>query len=302
MLKKNINVWTVSLNSPLEDFEGSYLERLYKHGCAVFLTDSFLLLRPLDALRVCLWFRLVVLPTKFPHSWKLFFRPNIRTFFLSLQEERVTKEDIEVYAALYAEIVRLCPMDMVIDCGDEDGERREHTRLEADICSPYDNVNFSQFDEKVGRHWLRSDEAEKNMEGIRNNDEYLSTWFSRWGMVKNDQHRRFHVLTGSSKEGDPVDQWFKELVDYENGPWNHVSYFPRFHFSLECETCLVPDPQSTIVHGSFIRNSHTDHPKRSKSSPSKSSSRATTSPPVLPSTRKKPAASPTIAPNSQNGN
>ena len=90
LLRKPMNVFNISLSEPIKfiDYK-AHMQRLFPHGGVILMTEDYMIHEPKMALRILQWFG-QWLDTKFPGTWKMFFRPNIQQWLLDLS---VTWED-----------------------------------------------------------------------------------------------------------------------------------------------------------------------------------------------------------------
>ena len=88
-----------------------HLVRLFPHGGVILLTESLIIYRPHEALRILMWFKRVQLPMKPSGTWKIAARPHIRDWLLDIMDIIAdTKKDIfgygiQVIADIYTEIL-----------------------------------------------------------------------------------------------------------------------------------------------------------------------------------------------------
>ncbi|KAL8679973.1 MAG: hypothetical protein Q9186_003789 [Xanthomendoza sp. 1 TL-2023] len=187
VLRKTINMFNFSLEpmSPLGP--DPHLIRLFPAGQAILLTDSLFLLRPIEAAQILSWFRLYILPTKAPRSWKVCTRPAIREWLLKLQEQ-FNYPHGKNFVLCYGEIMRLLPGKMTKEW------EREVPKDNAPIACMGEGV--SEFDQSLGT----SNDLDHQI--IMNNDVTLMSWFAGWAMMKQEKFRRFHVITGRTEESE----------------------------------------------------------------------------------------------------
>jgi len=199
ILKKSMNVWSLSLRRD-PNMTHPHLTRLFPHGCMLLLTDSLMLLRPRDAVRLLAWFRLRVLVDKFARTWKIVTRPGLRNFCLNCCRERDDYEEGKRFVEIYQEIVLMLDADELYDF-DEDRPKDEAPIY----CMP----KIKTFNTKVGRRV----DYNRNLDhvAIAKNDEVLVEFFAGWASCNIEHYRRFHVVTGfedTSPYGKVVrDRW-----------------------------------------------------------------------------------------------
>lgn len=81
---KSMRIWRISLAPMIDTTKHRHLLRLFPHGGVILLTDSMFLLRPTEALRLLMWFRLDMMQRKNDLTWKIALRPRIRTWLLDI--------------------------------------------------------------------------------------------------------------------------------------------------------------------------------------------------------------------------
>jgi len=184
ILKKSMNVWSLSLRRD-PNMTHPHLTRLFPHGCMLLLTDSLILLRPRDAVRLLAWFRLRVLVDKPAGTWKIVTRPGLRNFCLNCCNERNDDEEGKCFVEIYQELVLMLDADELYDF-DEDRPKDEAPIY----CMP----KIKSFNTKVGR---RVDYS-RNLDhaAIAKNDEVLVEFFAGWASCNIEHYRRFHIITG----------------------------------------------------------------------------------------------------------
>ncbi|KAL8994952.1 MAG: hypothetical protein Q9169_005217 [Polycauliona sp. 2 TL-2023] len=207
LLKKPIGLFKFSSEPMGRDGPDTHLVRLFPAGQVILLTDSLLLFRPKESARILTWFRLFALPNKPPGTWKICTRPAIREWLLSLQE-RFNYPHGADFVRCYGEIMRLSPNDLTTDA--------------APIVCMGDGGR--DFDETIGTS------TDLNDREIMKNDSSLVNWFAGWSMTKQENFRRFHVVTGREEESEQ----HKKLKDAAR-KYNHVSIMSleKFENSLK---------------------------------------------------------------------
>ncbi|KAL8632780.1 hypothetical protein Q9189_001485 [Teloschistes chrysophthalmus] len=188
-LRRFINMFNLSLEpmSPLGP--DPHLIRLFPAGQAILLTDSLFLLRPLQAARILAWFRLFVLPTKFFGSWKICTRPAVGEWLMRVQEafEYPNGKD---YVMCWAEVMRLLPRDKM-----KEWDPNTPTETAPIACM---GTMVSNFDQTVGTDVTNISQVDKQK--LIRNDVTLISWFAGWAMTKQENFRRFAVVTGREEE------------------------------------------------------------------------------------------------------
>lgn len=184
ILKKSTNVWSLSLRRD-PNMTHPHLTRLFPHGCMLLLTDSLLLLRPHDAVRLLSWFRLRVLVDKPAGTWKLITRPGLRNFCLNCCNERTDNEEGAPFVAIYQELVLMLDADELYDFDEQ------RPKDDAPIyCMP----KIKSFNTKVGRRVPFARDLDHA--AIARNDAVLLEFFAGWASCNIELYRRFHVVTG----------------------------------------------------------------------------------------------------------
>lgn len=211
VLRKPVNVFNITFQAdPLAPHP--HINRLFPHGCAILITDSFLLLCPHEAARFMRWFRLQVLSVKPAGTWKLCTRPAIRDYLLTLVEDR-DEQNGKVYMQMYESMWYILPDELM-----EDNEW-EVPKSEAPVYCMSSRV--SKFNQSVGKGSKTNkpiDEA-----AIGRNDTTQVSWFAGWAMTQLECFRRFHVISGA-RAGDANESQRKEW----GTKWNHVSSLNRW--------------------------------------------------------------------------
>lgn len=207
-LRNSINVWSLSLRKD-KNMIHPHLTRLFPHGCMLLLTDSLLLLQPLEAIRVLAWFRLRVLTDKPAGTWKIVTRPGLRNFCLNCSMERTDDEEGQRFVEIYQELVLMLDPEELYDF--EEDMPKEEAPVH---CMP----KIKSFNTKVGRRV----DFNRNLDhsAIAKNDEVLFEYFAGWGSCNIDKYRRFHVVTGfddGSAFGGRVrrEQWVEKYSHLE---------------------------------------------------------------------------------------
>ena len=172
----------------------------------LLITDSLLLLQPLEALRILTWFRIRVLDAKPNGTWKIITRPHIRRFLLHCCQERKLDEEGKRFVQIYEQIAYMLDPEDLYDC--EEDEPREEAPI-------YCMKKIKSFDTKVGR---RVDfNKDLDLAAIFRNDEVLADFFAGWANVHVKDFRRFYIISGSSEDGG------KEQRQRWAAKWSYVS-------------------------------------------------------------------------------
>ena len=202
-MRKPINIFHINLR-PIPP--NPFLTRLFPHGGSLLLTDSLILNRPREVVRILVWFDTNILFNKPTGTWKLCLRPRFRSWVLDIIQERPV-EDGKVYVQIYALIYKILPIESMDE--DDDFETPKEEALLA--CAR----SLSNFDLGVGLGPQSSDH-----EGIAKNDAILVDWFAGWTRMKVEGMRRFNIVHGLGDEGVEVRKAWERK-------WSHVSHpFP----------------------------------------------------------------------------
>ena len=199
-----------------------HLVRLFPHGGVILLTESLILYRPYETLRILMWFRRIQLPMKPSGTWKIAARPRIREWLLDLMDVcDDTKRDIfghciQIIADIYTEILWLFetpdPGDNGLMSYDYDYE------IPTDDAPIVTSASLRALQER--KEW-KGDSLESTKidhDNIRQNDDLLMQWFAEWAVVNLESFRKFHAVLGYPK-GDEFGD--KALKAYERG-WGHI--------------------------------------------------------------------------------
>lgn len=211
-LSKQINVFNITFFAD-ESAPHPHINRLFPHGEAILITDSFLLLHPGEAARFLKWFRWVAFDGKPPGQWKLCFRPGIRNLLLTIIEQRSEKDGF-AFMQMYESLWYIIPEDQV-----DDEDLEDDIVLDTDLdekpvrCMSSGVSNFKQI---VGIN-TGPPGVIPNEKKIAKNDAILVEWFAGWAMTQLESHRRFNIISGSKPE-----RLQRQKAEWE-GKWSHVS-------------------------------------------------------------------------------
>ncbi|KAL9116512.1 MAG: hypothetical protein Q9187_006963, partial [Circinaria calcarea] len=167
IIRKPINIFNINLR-PVPP--NPFLTRLFPHGGALLLTDSLILNRPREVVRILAWFDTNILFNKPAGTWKLCLRPRFRSWILNIIQHKLLEEG-KVYVEIYALIYKILPMELM----DEDDDF-ETPKEEAPIAYA---SSIGGLDLNVGLGPKSSD-----TEGIARNDALLVDWFAGWTRMK----------------------------------------------------------------------------------------------------------------------
>jgi chromo domain-containing protein 1 len=213
LLRKQINVFNITFNAD-ELAPHPHINRLFPHGQAILITDSFLLFHPQEAARFLRWFHLQVLVTKPAGTWKLCVRPGIRDFLLAIIEEK-SEEDGFVFMQMYESLYYIIPEDTVDDEDLEDDIELDTDLQEKPVRCMSSGV--SNFDQSVGKNMAPRELL--NEDRVSKNDAILVEWFAGWAMTQLESFRRFHIISGARSGRREA-----EKMEWE-GKWSHVSVY-----------------------------------------------------------------------------
>ena len=185
MLRKLINVWALSLRKDKKIGIRRHLTRLFPHGCVLLLTDSLILLRPLEAVRILGWFRLKILVEKPAGTWKIVTRPGLRKFCLNCCNERKDDEEGKRFVQIYQELVYMLDPDDLYDWEEEAPKDEAPIHCMGKIAA---------FNTKVGRRVDYDRDLDRT--AIQKNDEVLTEFFAGWSSCRIEDYRRFQVISG----------------------------------------------------------------------------------------------------------
>ncbi len=207
-----------------------HLFRLFPHGGVILLTESLILYRPREALRIIMWFRRIHLPSKQSGTWKLAARPRLREWLLDLLDlYEDTGKDVfghgkQIIADIYTEVLWLL--------------ENPNQPLTYFVCD-FDSELLTDQAPLVTSSSLKALQARKEWKGdtpettepdyhnIGQNDDLLIQWFAEWAIVHLDSFRKFHAVLGYH----PYDEVGKKSIkEYENC-WGHIEV-------LDAEDCF----------------------------------------------------------------
>ncbi|KAK4691931.1 hypothetical protein P7C71_g5175, partial [Lecanoromycetidae sp. Uapishka_2] len=219
-----INVLKTSLSPMTSAEKHPHLVRFFPHGGVILLTESLILCRPREALRIIMWFRRAHLPSKQSGTWKLAARPRFREWLLDLldlytdTQKDVFGHGIQIIADIYTEILWLLedpnqPLSYQVEDFDTELPTRE---------APL--VTSSSLKALQARKEWKGDTPETieiDHHNIAQNDDLLIQWFAEWAIVHLDSFRKFHAVLGCPA-GDETGK--KSIKNYENR-WGHIEVF-----------------------------------------------------------------------------
>ena len=198
-----------------------HLIRLFPHGGVLLLTESLILYRPREALRVLMWFRRVHVPGKTPGTWKIAVRPRIREWLLDIMDaysnsgKDIFGCSLQMFADIYTEIYWLL-------LSPEPGVNRL-------LCHEWDYETPTDEAPIVSSASLRVLQARKEWKGqgadtapdddnIRQNDDLLAQWFAEWAIVNLHNFRKYNIILGYTKD----DPFTKVAIPAYEKAWGHI--------------------------------------------------------------------------------
>ena len=198
-----------------------HLVRLFPHGGVLLLTESLMLYRPRETLRILMWFRRVQVPGKAPGTWKLAVRPRVREWLLDIIEAYTDSgKDIfgcskQIFGDIYTEIYELLQ--------DPDPSYDRLMCHEWDYEIPTDEapiVSSSSLRVLQARKEWRGEGAdtEPDDDHIKQNDDTLAQWFAEWATANLHTFRKYHIILGYAKD-NPFTA--TAIAAYEKG-WGHI--------------------------------------------------------------------------------
>ena len=214
-------VWGLSLRKS-ERLSHSHLVPLFPHGCMLLITDSLLLLQPIEAVKILMWYRLRIMDER-QKSWKIVMRPNIRRFLINCCRERKLDEEGRHFVQIYEQIAYMLDPEDLYDW--EENEPKEEAPI---FCMR----KIKRFNTKVGRRV----DYDKDLDhaAIARNDEVLTDFFAGWANVHMQDYRRFLIISGFGNEDGKAqrDRWMEK--------WTYCEAFTPTHF---CRRHGVPSQE-----------------------------------------------------------
>ena len=204
-------VWGLGLRKS-ERLSHSHLVPLFPHGCMLLITDSLLLLQPLEAVKILMWYRLRIMDER-QKSWKIVMRPNIRRFLINCCRERKLDEEGRHFVQIYEQIAFILDPEDLYDW--EENEPKEEAPI-------YCMGKIKSFDTKVGRRVDYNKDLDQA--AIARNDEVLADFFAGWANVHMQDYRRFLMVSGFGDEDGKAqrDRWMEK--------WTYCEAFTPTHF------------------------------------------------------------------------
>lgn len=198
-----------------------HLIRLFPHGGVLLLTESLILYRPREALRVLMWFRRVHVPGKTPGTWKIAVRPRIREWLLDIMDaysnsgKDIFGCSLQMFADIYTEIYWLLlspePGVNCLLCHEWDYETPTD---EAPIVSSA-SLRVLQ----TRKEWKgQGADTAPDDDNIRQNDDLLAQWFAEWAIVNLHNFRKYNIILGYTKD----DPFTKVAIPAYEKAWGHI--------------------------------------------------------------------------------
>ncbi|KAL8790857.1 MAG: hypothetical protein Q9195_006182 [Heterodermia aff. obscurata] len=214
-------VWSLALRKS-ERLAHSHLVPLFPHGSMFLITDSLLLLQPLEAIKILLWYRLRIMDEK-QGGWKMVMRPNIRRFLLNCCRERKLDEEGRPFVQIYEQIAYMLDPEDLYDW--EEDEPKEEAPI-------YCMKKIKSFNTKVGRRVDYNKDLDHT--AIARNDEVLADFFAGWANVHMQYYRRFLIISGFDGDDGKAqrDRWAEK--------WTYCEAFTPAHF---CRRHSVPSQE-----------------------------------------------------------
>lgn len=180
-----------------------HLVRLFPHGGVLLLTESLVLYRPRETLKILMWFRRVHIPGKARGTWKLAVRPRVREWLLDIMDAYADSGrdifgcSLQVFGDIYTEIFWLLQTPELGDNG--------LMCCEWDYETPNDEapiVSAAQLRVLQARREWKGEGAEREPDdyNIRQNDDLLVQWFAEWAIVNLHNFRKYNVILGYAKD------------------------------------------------------------------------------------------------------
>ena len=202
-----------------------HLVRLFPHGGVLLLTESLVLYRPRETLRMLMWFRRVHIPYKVPGTWKLAVRPRVREWLLDIMEacsdsgKEVFGCSIQIFADIYTEIYWLLQ-------NPKSGEGENGLNLmcyEWDYETPTDEApiaSSSSLRVLQARKVWKGEGADRapDDDNIRQNDDLLVQWFAEWAIVNVHNFRKYNVILGYTSDHP----FTKMAISAYEKAWGHI--------------------------------------------------------------------------------
>lgn len=87
LLRKQINIFNISLSTPIEyTSDRDHIERLFPHGGVILLTEDFIRHELDNAIVITGWFRGYI-SSRSPGTWKMYLRPDIQRWLLEMSKQ-----------------------------------------------------------------------------------------------------------------------------------------------------------------------------------------------------------------------
>lgn len=202
-----------------------HIVRLFPMSCLILITDSLILLEPLEAARILRWYRCVQLPMK--PTWKLVTRPSIKDWVLASAEARSSKKEANELMQVYQEFWYLLHDNEIFDLASKTWIPKPTAPLHSLIPDP----SPSTFNSSIGTN-PSSSKSSLDLSTLTSNDDFLAEYFAGYALVNAESYRRFHIIAAGDHE--PARQ---QRQNWRN-KWQHV----EVHRSSEyVRTQKIPD-------------------------------------------------------------
>ena len=198
-----------------------HLVRLFPHGGVLLLTESIVLYRPQETLRILMWFRRVHLPGKAPGTWKLAVRPRVREWLLDIIDacsdsgKDIFGCSVQIFADIYTEIYWLLqnpnPGDNGLMCHEWDYE------IPTDDAPIVSSSSLRVL--QARKEWKgEGADREPDDDNIRQNDDLLVQWFAEWAIANSHSFRKYNVILGYTNDHP----FTKIAISAYEKAWGHI--------------------------------------------------------------------------------
>lgn len=214
-----------------------HLVRLFPFGCLILLSDSSILLQPLETARILRWFRCIQLPSK--PTWKLFTRPSIKDFVLNAAEARTDETERNDLMLVYQELWYLLHDNETLDDSSNTWVPKESAPL---LCPPPSMTSCENFDPICNT--TSPSKASIDLPALASNDDFLAEFFAGFAVSHASSFRRFHIIATQDHENGK-----KQRQSWKN-KWQHVevwrpSEYAR-HLKIPSDSKLARDSERAL--------------------------------------------------------
>lgn len=251
-----INVWRMSME-PMDLEPHPHLVRLYPHGGVILLTQSLLLYRPREALRLLRWFRHILLPAKVPLTWKVAVRPRVCEWLFDVCKAiHYSEKDLfgsggqQVFADLCLELYELL------------WDENTHS-----LVSSWDSHTPGDKSPMIAASRMRPLQKRKEWKGtgpnteidhkhIRQNDDQLVQWISEYALFYCHLYRKFHCVIGFKDAQTNVDRTVRRYEEL----YGHLEiftpdrFFKRHEVTPESTLNKIEEERARKVHDSLEKD------------------------------------------------